>query len=112
MTNECDMHKVTEELIQQVVIDRDFEIRIHLFGGEIAVTVTDPNDPREGCAQLRGESAIQIGVEEAIADACDQAVRNAYPQATACARCIEKRDGEWLTCILPPLHDGECRIRE
>src|SRR3990167_1818183 len=103
----------TETLIRQVV-DRGFEIRIEGFSGHISVTITDENDPRLGCAQLRGESAagkqFQLTVEAALVEACTQAVNDVYPQATTCGRCVAQVGirGEWTTCVLAKVHDDGC----
>lgn len=102
------MDTATERLIRQVVTGRGFEIRLEGWGGDVAVTITDPNDPRGGCSSLRGESGAGVGIEAAIADACFQALRDAYPQATACGRGVGRSDGTYGTCKLPRVHDGAC----
>ena len=102
-----------EQLIRKVIEDRDFEIRLASWGAEVAVTVLDENDPRKGCAQLRGEShaGFMGSISDALIDACEQALRDEYPQATACGRCVKQRESGrgWTTCVLDKVHEGPCK---
>ena len=100
-----------EQLVRQVVLVRGFDVKIHHWAGEVSVTITDPDDPRgEGCCWLRGESGGR-DLRAALKDACEQAIDDRYPQATACGRAIGHRrpDGRYDTCKLGKIHDGECR---
>jgi hypothetical protein len=94
------------------VLDRGFEIRVERWGWKPSVTITDPNDPRDGgCAALRGEGGGDT-YEAALIDACTQAINDKYPQATACGRAVKLIDavkGPWSSCVLDKVHDGACR---
>jgi hypothetical protein len=100
-----------EQLVRRVVDEREFEIRIADFVGDVAITVLDENDPRKGCAQLRGESSVghRGTLLIALIDACEQALRDEYPQATGCGRGVKKIGYRWTNCILDKVHDGPCR---
>lgn len=67
------------EMIREVIMDRDLDIRIENFGGQPCVTILDELCEKRGCAQLRGESNPGLTVEQSLRDACDQALNHKHP---------------------------------